>query len=458
MNKEDLNYQKRFFNLEGQNEETLEAFGQKLEKMQKQFDQKGINTFVILDGDMNASGEILTSQNSKVQELKKSGEITDSTIVIAVNPKNLFGDTLFHEYGHIFIDVIGGMSNPRIQAAYKKLEGTALYDRVRDLYPELDENSDHFKKEVVTTAIGEEANKIYQADQDRSWWQRFTDWFSEKINNLLGLNKDEVKSLAKDLVNNNFDVQSQFKEQSYQKRTDPEVPTVREQLSTVIKDLKTANVEIASSIDRIVTQFQRRTGLDVTKDIAESESKELAYVKALNDLKTEFEKLKEGHSTEMIVSFVNLRNTSAAKQLDFLKSINEKLQNGEEYNKDLVLEQLQTIRLYNETYKISQRVAEALPDIRPNLAPEAYALIENATDAAVSIHNKVMNEYRSVGRKVLVDILTPLEDIIFTERKDELGIYWENNKNKSTSDVLAGEKKQDFINRMIDQERSDLIE
>jgi len=458
MNKEDLNYQKRFFNLDNQDEETLEAFAQKLEKMQKQFNSKGINTYVILDGDLNSSGEILSSDNNKVQELKKSGEISDSTIVIAVNPKNLFGDTLFHEYGHIFIDVIGGMNNPRVQAAYKKLEGTALYDRVRELYPELEETSDHFRKEVIVTALGMEADQIYQSQQDKSWWDRFTEWFSDKIKNLLGLEKDQVKELAKDLLNNNFNPQSEFKQVSYQKRVKKEGPTVREQLSTVIKDLASANKEIVSSINRIVTQFERRTGMDVTRDIPGDESKELAYVKALNNLKVEFERLKDNHSSKMIVDFITLRNTSAEKQLNFLRQINEKILNNQDYNREIVLEQLQTIKLYNETYKISQRIAEAFPEIRPVLGKETADSIKEVIDNSVKVHNDVMNEYRSVGRKLLVDLLTPLEDIMFTERKDELGIYYEQNKNKSTSDVKANETKQEFIDRMIDEERSDLIE
>lgn len=455
LNKEDYKYQKRFFNLNDKDEETLEDFGKKLEKMQSQFKEKGIDTFLVLDGDLQSSGAILNNSDNRVKEL--GDEVGDNTIVIAVNPNNLFSDTLFHEFGHIFVDLIGGMNNPRVQAAYKKLEGTPLYNEVKELYPELSEDSEHFKKEVLTTAIGKEANEIYISEQDKNWWNRFVEWFTDKINSLLGINKNEVKDLAKSLVNNSFNIQSDFQNLNYEKRVKKE-NTVRKQLSTVINDLESANKEIVSSIDRIVTQFERRTGQNVEKDISTDDTKELAYVKSLHKLKTEFERLKDNHSHRMIVDFISLRNTSAEKQLGFLKNINDRLNQEQPYNKELVLEQLQTIKLYNETYKISQRVAEAFPDLRPKLNKETADSIKEEINKAILVHNDVMNEYKSVGRKILVDILTPLEDIIFTERKNELEIYYNQNKDKSTSDVKAGETKQQYIDRVIQEERDDLIE
>ena len=48
--------------------------------------------------------------------------------VIMVNPNRMLSDTVFHEFGHLYIELLGGLRDPYIREAIKKLKGTEFYN------------------------------------------------------------------------------------------------------------------------------------------------------------------------------------------------------------------------------------------------------------------------------------------------------------------------------------------
>ena len=164
--------------------ETLEQAQTKVDYLQSIF---GVG--VELDPELDAAGQVLPG---------KAGE----TPTIVINPNKLSEDTVTHEYGHIFIDALGGLKNGRISAAVKQLEGTDLWAEVVKHYPEL--SGEALAKEVLATALGRESAEIFANDNyKQNWWTRFKNWFLERIASKLGKDRDYVKELAQDLFNPN---------------------------------------------------------------------------------------------------------------------------------------------------------------------------------------------------------------------------------------------------------------
>jgi hypothetical protein len=193
---------RKAYNLEGTDEETMEGYQAKADLMEARFNELGITSHVIMDGDLNASGELLGTDSKRYKDMVEDGTINDGDAVIIVNPRQLFTDTVFHEYGHIFIDMLGGMNNPRIKYAYSKIKNSPLALQVMEQYPEL--SGDALAKEIMATAIGKEATSIYDGvnNDDKNFIQKFIEWVRNGIRDLLGLPTSTVKDLANEVLGN----------------------------------------------------------------------------------------------------------------------------------------------------------------------------------------------------------------------------------------------------------------
>lgn len=130
---------------------------------------------------------------------------TGETINMMYNPAKAKIDTIFHEYGHIYVDLIG-YNDPVIQAGIAKLRGTELWNSIAKRNPQFDE--EQLGKEVLTTAIGMEAAKLYNPLSSKSnrfldavkGWSTWVGQLFRKIAEVLGLPIDTAKMLAYELT------------------------------------------------------------------------------------------------------------------------------------------------------------------------------------------------------------------------------------------------------------------
>ena len=128
------------------------------------------------------------------------GRLMPGGTEIRVNPKLWTTDTLGHEFGHLLIDLIGGLKNSLVKAGLRFLDGTDLQKKVYDAYPELVEREDdRVDKELIAQALGMDAAKIFD-EQDRPLWERWKMRLFRRIRQLLGLESRAVYLLAKRLV------------------------------------------------------------------------------------------------------------------------------------------------------------------------------------------------------------------------------------------------------------------
>ena len=130
---------------------------------------------------------------------KESGKVSGKTIT--VNPDKLFSDTLVHEIAHIFIDSMGGLSNPLVARGLQQLKGTAIEKEVTKNYPELD--AETLQKEILATAIGREGADIFRRVDRLTKWQNWLKLFYDKVKQLFGFAPNIAREMARQIIHFN---------------------------------------------------------------------------------------------------------------------------------------------------------------------------------------------------------------------------------------------------------------
>ena len=112
--------------------------------LKEAFAKAGMTIDVVYDNQMESLGSIQKSKDQK-------------TATVTFNSNLTTEDTVYHEFGHAYVDMLGA-DNPVIVQAFEELKDTELYNKVADKYPELE--GEMLDKEVLATAIGIEGAKI----------------------------------------------------------------------------------------------------------------------------------------------------------------------------------------------------------------------------------------------------------------------------------------------------------
>lgn len=156
-------------------------------RLTKSFDRVGVSTRIV--------------SNSLLASVSRVYEGEDRQKIIEFNPTKVHNESILHEYGHIYVDLIRDQS--LIEDGIKQLEGTDLWLKIEMFYPEL--SGIALGKEVLTTAIGMKANEIFNTELAQTKWQKFITKIFNTIKNILGLeSKDIAEQLARELVSGNI--------------------------------------------------------------------------------------------------------------------------------------------------------------------------------------------------------------------------------------------------------------
>ena len=124
--------------------EDMKVAQRKAAHLQNSFAAAGIQVDVVFDESLDVLGQVDPKEDGKAA-------------VIRLNPNSIKEDTTIHEFGHIYIDMLG-INDPTVVAAINELRGTDLYAKVQESYPDL--KGEALDKEVLATAIGQEGAKI----------------------------------------------------------------------------------------------------------------------------------------------------------------------------------------------------------------------------------------------------------------------------------------------------------
>lgn len=151
--------------------------------------------------------EIFKSNGVEVQVIENNNLGTIGTAykkggnwIVEINPTKLQEDTLIHEFGHIFVEMLG-YDNSVVQRGIKQLKTTSLWQTIQDNY------SDYTLKqqeiELLVTAIGLEGSELFNSAEKTKGWKIWLNRFYTFINELFGINT--ARKLANDMLNNPFD-------------------------------------------------------------------------------------------------------------------------------------------------------------------------------------------------------------------------------------------------------------
>lgn len=159
----------------------------KVDKLTKAFKRNGINVNVVEDLSINVNGRI--------------DSVEDKSVTIKINPDRLQNDTDVHEFGHIYVDLLGE-DHALIKKAMDQVRGTSYWNRIKKNNP--NKSDAWVDKETVVTAIGLEGTKILD-EKARTKFKVVVDNIFRFIADKLGIKQDYVKRLAFDLVEGRFE-------------------------------------------------------------------------------------------------------------------------------------------------------------------------------------------------------------------------------------------------------------
>jgi hypothetical protein len=279
--------------------EPIDSTQEKISFFQRKFKDAGLEVRVELDDSISERGLV---------------EVIDGIPTIKLNPNKITGDTVSHEFAHIFIDLLG-YEHPTVQSAIKALKETQLYNDVRTAYPELWNNQEALDKEVLATALGKDAASYYSQlnnSKQKIWinrvWDALVRYFERLYNKAIG--RDAIKELVRSFVDDKIVILNEVSLSPYTQRQKDNVDSLIEDSKRFKgKDDKGYTIEgIDKVLDRVtnfISKFKRPFDADRAALVASAGKKEKYKGRDVEDIKAEWTwKTNAGTSVHTIAEYV----------------------------------------------------------------------------------------------------------------------------------------------------------
>ena len=352
-----------------------------IKKMKDAFAAAGIEVEVLLDGDIEDKGVLLgvTPENP--------------TPRILLNPNNISEDTVYHEFAHLYIDLLG-YENPLIQQAIAQLRDTTLYQEVVDAYPELVGDQEKLDKEVLATAIGLEGAKIERKNPSKL--QQILNRIFRAIGRLLGVSPNAAANLAREMISKEINA-DQF-------------------LGALAPYAQKSKAE--RNVEKIVKDLKVRTETAIRKLSSQPEKNETA----VNELKLQQKKLDTITDVEQLIDFVNYATRLASRAEKTFEKIKT------EYNSDpnlvtgeqrlAMMQQLHQVHIWLQAFHNQTAPGEStLTAIKQELRKKTRKTEAQGGDItqlkefkerlaeAIDVMDELDKDYLETGIPILADLL-----------------------------------------------------
>jgi hypothetical protein len=316
--------------------------------------KKTMNVEVIYDDNIESS-RLLGRNDPRTKAAGKP--------VILINPNQLFKTTAIHEFGHVFIDAFpGGLENKRLQRALDQLRNTALWTEVKELYPDLSESM--FHKEVLATAIGREGAEIWADGENQSKWESFMAWLSDFLKRALGLERNEVVRLSKELLNDRVkDISATQIEEIAQELRPRFVSKAEENKTEADKDFDSLEAKIEKGYNNLLGVITKiyRSQIKTTESAKRREKKNVkaGKVTRLSSIRDLQEKLKKYENSDKKFGFVRYLNW-ARKELYFMKNEIDRRENENKLDDNA----LKKAYNWSASFGVLEEIQSLLEDLR----------------------------------------------------------------------------------------------
>lgn len=170
----------------GEGVDEVSAFEEKLILMKKSF--PGVN--VIYDTTIAENGRYYPQ-----------GRNNDGNPDIVINTDLLSKDVAIHEFGHLFLDLLGGMDNSFVKRGRDLLKGSVIEKKVLSLYADQGLTDEEMDLEILATAIGFEGASLFDNQKDSPFktWLRI---FLNKLRLNFGIGGNVALELSRRMLQN----------------------------------------------------------------------------------------------------------------------------------------------------------------------------------------------------------------------------------------------------------------
>lgn len=232
----------------------LKSVEKQLVKLQKSFQAAGINAKVILDTALEEQGQIA---------------LENGVPTVRINPNLMEEDVAYHEFGHLYIDLLG-YNNPTVQRAIQELRDNTLYAEVAARYPEL--NQEQLDKEVLATAIGLEGARIEKKNPTKL--QQFLNNLYRAIGKLFGVSQNAASQLAQEMFVGEMQT-DQFRgalapyvqKSKAEKRVEKIIGDIRIKIQTAITKLESAPNPNPQKLAELKLERQKLESVESVDDL-----------------------------------------------------------------------------------------------------------------------------------------------------------------------------------------------
>ena len=399
--------------------ETLESFVNKAEAMETVFRNKGINVSIVMDSDLEDSGQLLGTSDIRYRERVNNGSINEGDSLILINPNKVFTDTITHEFSHLFIDLAGGLNNTRIKNAVNQLKETELWNTIAEVYPEL--NNEMLAKEVLAQAMGKSVSDIIinPSQSQTSWWTNFFNWLRDIISKKLGMNRDLVQELSQDFVHGKFDITGEL---------DTESQSLKDVPKFVEKDYNTYEGLSKIAVNKLKTILS-----SIKND--EKGTVKAFYQKRIDELLEDINNNDHKGALLRFVDEVNRQSNSLLKRMG---------ETGEKGKIDA--EFLNNVDKYNMAFSLISDVQNLVIRLEDLGVLEANSEISTKVDETVKNHNKVITRKRVYALDILTEEMLPFNNEVRVTYEEEFARDF-NNINKDNKGIVKprpGETEEQF--------------
>ena len=377
--------------------------------------------------------------------------LENSIPVVTLNPDKLAKDSIIHEYGHIYIEGLGGTSNPLIREGISQLRGTDLWNEVSKNYPELD--ADNLEKEVLTTAVGLEGAKLFDSGiQNIPKWRTWLDSFFRAIKELFGHPESVAKKLAREMITGQIrEMQNENTYGEYNQKSELE------------EDINLDVDNLTELVDNIKAAIKAKIRNKVRAGKSDTKSK---YVEGLEDL---LKKLDETGQVQTVAMFVEnaMEETNKAA-----KALRAEIEEGK-----MTVARLNEISQYVNTYDVLGNVSEYMDYLDHFENEEFTKEIMDRVRVGISKAESSRRQISAMFNKEFIDVLAresaPYSNIAWTNRRDELqreyrtnnpgsGKEWQAKMDKFVKDTMSLEldeiknKEISYLKKVFKKAKNDI--
>lgn len=270
--------------------------------------------------DVEITNDYFLEASASVQQL------SETKFRITVNPVNIREDTLFHEFGHIFVDLLG-YENPLIQSAINIAKQSIIYNKISLLYNDKYQNIDAIEreklinKEVVTTLLSNEVSSLYRDKTFFSRWQSIKRTIFDYIKSLFGIKNENVfEQLATDMLFNPISISDINKDFDYYiqyQLADNKFEKIKTMLDNTSYQIKSKNPKLYQFLNTINSQ-------DYVKELNDK------YYKHIQNLFTqnEIDNIESSQYSLYILKTLEKHRDLQALFIDSINKIKSKIPNS----------------------------------------------------------------------------------------------------------------------------------